>query len=104
VIRILSTARYRSLLRAAHEQMVMAGRSDATFSISRTAMLVWRLSGGAPPNEYQVWQKPFEFIATHDTDTVTIVFVVHNGKPLMIEDPLEMFPSDQLVAQLRLLL
>jgi hypothetical protein len=45
---------------------------------------------------------PFHLHAHLDGDMV-YVFVVCNGKPVVIEDPWLMFPSDQLISQLRLL-
>lgn len=45
---------------------------------------------------------PFHLHAHRSNDTV-FVFLVHNGKPLILEDAWSMFPSDQLISNLRLL-
>jgi hypothetical protein len=46
----------------------------------------------------------FEFINVHKcSDSLYAVFVVKNGKPLIIEDG-DLFPSDTLITQLRLLM
>jgi predicted ribosome-associated RNA-binding protein Tma20 len=36
-------------------------------------------------------------------DSKKVVFLIVNGKPLMIEDDEHLFPSDTLITQLRLL-
>lgn len=47
---------------------------------------------------------PFQRISAHrlNEDTV-VVFVIQNGKALTIEDGADLFPSDALVTQLRLI-
>lgn len=46
---------------------------------------------------------PCDFITAHEAGDKVFVFVVHNGQPLVIEDDKDLFPSDKLVTQLRLL-
>jgi hypothetical protein len=36
-------------------------------------------------------------------DEAAVVFIIHRGKAIMIEDDLQLYPSDALVTQLRLL-
>jgi len=45
----------------------------------------------------------FDFIAAHAGPRTTFVFVVSKGQPVTLEDDNELFPSDALVTQLRLL-
>lgn len=47
---------------------------------------------------------PFEHLSMHVTDTAAFVFLVTKGKPVTIEDDASLFPSDQLITQLRLLI
>jgi hypothetical protein len=47
---------------------------------------------------------PFKVLHTHKlNDQTAVVFVIHQGKALVIEDDLNLYPSDALVTQLRLL-
>lgn len=41
--------------------------------------------------------------AYQQNDDTAVVFVLNNGKALLIEDDLQLFPSDALVTQLRML-
>lgn len=54
------------------------------------------------------WDKyiapPLEHISMYVTPSSAIVFVVKNGVPTTIEDDPNMFPSDTLITQLRLLI
>lgn len=49
-------------------------------------------------------EPPFQKISAHrlNPDTV-VVFVIQNGKAILLEDGVDLFPSDTLVTQLRLL-
>jgi hypothetical protein len=47
---------------------------------------------------------PLEYITTHATDDVVYVFVVQKGQAIVLEDAPGMFPSDELVTRLRLLM
>lgn len=47
---------------------------------------------------------PFEFINLHITDEKAFVFIVKKGEAVILEDDPSMFPSDKLVASLRLLI
>jgi glutamate synthase domain-containing protein 1 len=47
----------------------------------------------------------FEYITAHQIDeTKVVLFIVHNKQPVVLEDDGALFPSDQLVSQLRLML
>jgi hypothetical protein len=46
---------------------------------------------------------PFEFIKTHDTGEKVMVFLVTKGQAVTLEDNSDLFPSDKLITQLRLL-
>lgn len=46
---------------------------------------------------------PFEFFGSHATSETVYVFIVQNGKPVMLEDDPNLFPSDNLITQLNLL-
>lgn len=48
-------------------------------------------------------QVPFEHISVHLTKEVAIVFIVSKGEPVTIKDDANIFPSDALVTQLRML-
>lgn len=49
-------------------------------------------------------QPPFQRISAHKlNDTTAVVFIIQNGKAVLIEDGLDLFPSDTLITQLRLL-
>lgn len=74
--------------------------SEITFRIGKVhdlQMLAMRLRF-VPGERY-----PFEFINCHRNDTKAFVFVVKNGQAVTLEDDGNMFPSDELVAKLRLL-
>lgn len=46
---------------------------------------------------------PFEYLDTHVSGEKVFVFIVQNGTHAVLEDELQMFPSDTLVTQLRLI-
>lgn len=46
---------------------------------------------------------PYQFLATHFAGEEVIVFVVQDGQPVTLRDEAPLFPSDQLITQLRLL-
>jgi hypothetical protein len=46
---------------------------------------------------------PFDFLETHWHDDTVYVFLVANGKPVMLQDDAGLFPSDTLITQLRLI-
>ena len=51
-------------------------------------------------------QAPFQFIEavrTNDNSKVYIFVLTRDGKPVTLEDDSPLFPSDQLITQLRLL-
>ncbi|WP_130214498.1 hypothetical protein [Bradyrhizobium genosp. SA-3] len=55
-------------------------------------------------NVNQTGLKYFEYCEPRKLDAEkAVVFVIHEGKALAIEDDLNLFPSDALVTQLRLL-
>ncbi len=47
---------------------------------------------------------PFDFMEIHVTAEVAFVFLVNKGKPVVLEDDPNMFPSDKLITELRLLI
>ena len=100
----LRRSQYRSLLRAANMAMVGRGKDDNTFGLNKTGMLLWRLSPEQPMGGGSMLKIPFEFVEAVEGEENVIVFIVHHGKPVVIEDPMHMYPSDQLIQQLRLLL
>lgn len=54
---------------------------------------------------FRVDAKLFNFMeAVQKNDTHMVVFIVHRGESVMIEDEVNLFPSDKLVTQLRILL
>jgi len=60
------------------------------------------LAGRLRISEYEVM--PFAHISMHMTPEKAILFVVAQGGPVIIEDPMELYPSDSLVTQLRMLI
>lgn len=49
-------------------------------------------------------QKPFDFLATHRiTEDKVAVFVCNNGSYVVLEDSTDLFPSDTLITQLRMI-
>jgi hypothetical protein len=46
---------------------------------------------------------PLQHISIHVTEKVAFVFVVQNDKAVTLEDDPNMFPSDQLITQLRII-
>lgn len=46
---------------------------------------------------------PFDHITVAKADDKVFIFLVKNGKPALLEDDEALFPSDQLITQLRLL-
>ena len=46
---------------------------------------------------------PFQHISMHITPETAYLFIVSDGGPVIIEDSTNMFPSDNLITQLRLL-
>lgn len=64
----------------------------------RTAMVQSRLNTpGAPP-------LPFQHFNTALTDSEVIVFLVVKNEPVVLRDERNMYPSDGLITQLRLLI
>jgi hypothetical protein len=100
----VSRVRYLSLLRAANERMNGRGKDTMSHRYNETGMLLWRLSGKKIMSDAELLQNPFEFIEAVDVDDKFLIFVVYQGQGLMFEDNYELFPSDELVAKLRLML
>lgn len=46
---------------------------------------------------------PYEYLSSHLSGDKVYVFVVQDGQAVTLEDAATMFPSDQLITQLRLL-
>jgi hypothetical protein len=99
----LSRKRYNSLCRAAGERLKNSGEDGYSNQYNATGMLLWRLSGKHHMAKSELLPVPFEFIQAIDVDDKFVVFVVHNGEALMFEDDHSLYPSDGLVAKLRLL-
>lgn len=47
---------------------------------------------------------PFEHLSLHATDQQAFVFVVHKGEATILDDDPGLFPSDELITKLRLIL
>jgi hypothetical protein len=47
---------------------------------------------------------PFQHMDAFVDEHVAVVFIIHNNKPVTIEDDVYLFPSDSLITQLRLLI
>jgi hypothetical protein len=75
---------------------VVAGKhSDANMDYMLQARMGWNV--GSP-------HCPFKKISSHKlNDEQAVTFVIHGEKALVIHDDLNLFPSDALVTQLRLL-
>jgi len=99
----LSRKRYADLLRTANNKMVTNSAFDELNQrLTKLAVLMWRLDPALTSSN--LWHHPFEFMQAHETGDTVVVFVVHKGKPIIFEDLKSMFPSDELVAKLRILL
>lgn len=98
-----SKRRYESLLRAAGQRLHDMGVGDSNFRVNLTGHLLLRV---VPQqlNPVAILQNPFEYIHVVDVDNKMIIFVVTNGQGIMLDDDHAMFPTDELVAKLRLLL
>jgi len=73
-----------------------------TQNISDVGMIFMRMRGqGTSMGDYQ---KYFDYIASHRiTDEKVAVFVCNNGSYVVLEDNTDLFPSDTLITQLRML-
>lgn len=100
----LSREKYNSLCRAANERLKSSGRDEFSIRYNETGMLLWRLSGNKKMGEGEMMPVPFEYIQAVDVDSKFIVFIVYNGKGIMLEDDHDLFPSDGLLAQLKMIL
>lgn len=47
---------------------------------------------------------PFDFLEVVQMSNRVMVFIAHNDQALQLEDGLDLFPSDQLITQLRLIM
>lgn len=47
---------------------------------------------------------PAQFCEVYETDATVFVFIVHKDRAVVLEDEADMYPSDKLIASLRLLL
>jgi hypothetical protein len=70
---------------------------DIDSEIWRSSALFMRLR--IPSNTL----RPFQHLSTGFADDKVFVFVVAGGKPVTLEDDAHLFPSDQLITQLRML-
>lgn len=71
--------------------------NDIAFPETRKAMLAMRLR--IPEGA----RFPFDCLETHWGEEKVFIFVVQDDKPVILEDPAELFPSDTLITQLRLI-
>jgi hypothetical protein len=101
----LSRRDFDKLLRKANERMMGRGKSERTFGLNELGYLLWRLD---PTKQSQkpgeIWNNPFEYIDVYECGEKVFIFLVHNEQALTFEDTLSLYPSDELVAKLRLLL
>jgi len=74
--------------------------------VSPMSMLAMRMRWGPysqSVSEFHAPPIPFDHMAIHLNDQEAIIFLVHNGKPVTLVDKADMFPSDQLVGQIHIL-
>lgn len=64
-------------------------------------MIQMRLSRGVKEGQKIL---PFQHIDAYVSEKTAVVFMVINDKPVTIEDDVGLFPSDNLITQLRLLI
>src|SRR5262245_53750492 len=99
----LSRKEYNRLLRSANERLAKSAHNEYKNGISDLEFLLWRLDP-SHPRDGGVWRQPFEWIDVYVCDDKVFIFIVHDDKPLMLEDSRALYPSDELVAKLRFLL
>ena len=73
---------------------------ECTGKVKPLAMIAMRLFG-LTHSRFEVL--PFEFIEVHLSKEKAFIFIIHDGKAITLEDDLGIFPSDALIASLRLL-
>lgn len=71
--------------------------NDIAYPDNRKSMIAMRLR----LTDGVKW--PFDFLETHLHEERVLVFLVVGGKPVMLEDDANLFPSDTLITQLRLI-
>ena len=99
----LAKWQYQSLLRAANQHMHSRGEDPSSFKINLTGHLLLRVV----PQQLDpmtLLKNPFEYIHVQDVQDKMLVFVVHKREGLIFTDDHAMFPTDELVAKLRILL
>lgn len=74
------------------------GFAPSPFEASPIQMIAMRLR--VPPGQ----KLPFDHVNAYLSDKVAAVFIVQNGKVVVLEDEPAIFPSDKLIAELRLLI
>lgn len=99
----LAKWQYQSLLRAAGRRIRDMGKDDYAQKLNLCGHLILRVLP-QQLSDYDVMKVPFEYIEVIDVETKMIIFVVHKGEGLILEDDHAMFPTDELVAKLRLLM
>jgi hypothetical protein len=85
-----------------------AFRDPVTGGVTARAMLDMRLrSGGFGPGgmrfAHDPRDQPYRIVSVEQLNDRFAVFMVHNNQPLILEDELEFFPSDKLIAKIKLL-
>jgi len=101
----VNSFKYKRYLRRENETMFDYGKSDYKQTLNDTGFLLWRLSPNKHlPGPGDLWNNPFEYITVYKCGHKVFVFVVHNEQALTFEDPLSVYPSDELVAKLSMLL
>lgn len=95
---------WNSLCRAAGESLHKNGKDEYNDRYNETGMLLWRLSGKKTVSTVDLLPVPFEYIKAVDVDDKFLVFVAYNGQGVVLEDDHDLFPSDELIAKLRLLM
>ncbi len=91
----LDASSYEQMKRSVLGQMYAAGQSPQT-PVDLIGMIRMRL-------RKNVGEKLFDFIAAHQHADTVFVFIVHDGKNVVIKDNEKLFPSDALITQIRLL-
>jgi len=77
-----------------------------TQTISDVGMIAMRMRSNSSGRVRQdaAYPRLFDFIATHRyTDDKVAVFVCNNGSYVVLEDNTDLFPSDALITQLRMI-
>jgi hypothetical protein len=91
------------LLDAAEEALMATSRTSQYTELSMIQRLQARLNGGKLPKINGHRWKDLQFIDVREHGGTVFVYVITCEKPLLMEDSIELFPSDELVTKIRLL-